>query len=161
GYVDQSAFVFAGTIADNIAYGNPGASEESILRAAKAAFIHDEIMAMPGGYQAVVCERGQNLSGGQRQRLALARIFLKDPPILVLDEGTSSLDTIGERKIRQAINAARGDRTIILVAHRLSTLLHADRIFVFDQGRVVESGTQAELKDQNGIFTELAYCSRH
>src|SRR5262249_20642732 len=151
GYVDQSAFVFAGTISDNIAYGSSGASEEDIRRAAQAAFIHDEILAMPGGYQAAVCERGHNLSGGQRQRLALARIFLKNPSILILDEGTSNLDTINERKIQQAINAARGDHTIILVAHRLSTLLHADRIFVFDQGKVTESGTSTELMGQNGL----------
>jgi ATP-binding cassette subfamily B protein len=161
GYVDQSAFVFTGTIAENIAYGASGVSEEAIRRAAQAAFIHDEILAMPGGYSAHVCERGQNLSGGQRQRLALARIFLKNPPVLILDEGTSALDTISERNIQRAINAARVDHTIILVAHRLSTLLHADRILVFDQGQVVETGTYAELIERNGLFTQLAHCWSH
>jgi ATP-binding cassette subfamily B protein len=161
GYVDQSAFVFAGTIAENIAYGSSGASEQEIRHAAQAAYIHDEIMAMPGGYRAMVCERGHNLSGGQRQRLALARVFLKNPPILILDEGTSALDTISERKIQKAINAARADHTIILVAHRLSTLRHADRIFVFNEGRVIESGSFAELTQQNGLFTELACAANH
>ena len=104
------------------------------------ACIHDEIAAMPGGYDARVAERGQNLSGGQRQRLALARVFLKNPPILILDEGTSALDNISERQVQQAINAARADRTVILVAHRLTTLLDTDRIFVIDDGRVVETG---------------------
>ena len=119
------------------------------------ACIHDEIMAMPGGYEADVAERGQNLSGGQRQRLALARVFLKNPPILILDEGTSALDNISERKVQQAINAARADRTVILVAHRLSTLLDTDRIFVFDDGRVVETGTYDELVRRGGVFAEL------
>jgi ATP-binding cassette subfamily B protein len=159
GYVGQSPFVVAGTIAENIAYGTPKASDEAIRRAAEAAFIHDEILAMPGGYSAVVSERGQNLSGGQRQRLALARIFLKNPPVLILDEGTSALDSIGERKIQSAINAARDDHTIILAAHRLSTLAHADRIFVFEHGQVVESGSYTELLRTGGLFTKLARCS--
>ena len=121
------------------------------------ACIHDEILDMPGGYEAHVAERGQNLSGGQRQRIALARVFLKNPPILILDEGTSALDNINERRVQQAINAARADRTVILVAHRLSTLLETDRILVFDQGRVVETGTYDELVRQGGVFTELVH----
>ena len=112
---------------------------------------------MPGGYDAVVAERGQNLSGGQRQRLALARVFLKNPPILILDEGTSALDNISERKVQRAIDAARADRTVILVAHRLSTLRDADRIFVFDEGRVVETGTYDELVHRGGAFAELVH----
>ena len=124
GYVGQNPFVFAGTIAENIAYGSEGATDGADPpRRASMACIHDEIMAMPGGYHARVAERGQNLSGGQRQRIALARVFLKNPPILILDEGTSALDNISERQVQQAINAARADRTVILVAHRLSTLL--------------------------------------
>jgi ATP-binding cassette, subfamily B, bacterial len=110
---------------------------------------------MPGGYGARVAERGQNLSGGQRQRIALARVFLKEPPILILDEGTSALDNISERKVQQAIAAARADRTVILVAHRLSTLLDTDRIFVFDDGRVVETGTYQELVGRGGVFAEM------
>jgi ATP-binding cassette subfamily B protein len=157
GYVGQNPFVFAGTIAENIAYGRDDATEIEIRRAAEMACMHDEILEMPGGYQAHVAERGQNLSGGQRQRIALARVFLKNPPILILDEGTSALDNINERRIQEAINAARADRTVILVAHRLSTLLQTDRIFVFDQGRVVEAGTYDELVEQGGVFAELVH----
>src|SRR5205823_6604885 len=121
GYVGQSPFLFSGTVAENIAYGTD-ATPAQIEDAARRACIHDEILAMPGGYDAPVAERGQNLSGGQRQRIALARVFLKAPPILILDEGTSALDSVSELRIRQAIDAARRDRTVILVAHRLSTL---------------------------------------
>jgi ATP-binding cassette subfamily B protein len=155
GYVGQNPFVFAGTVAENIAYGREDAAEDDIVHAARMACIHDEILDMPGGYQARVSERGQNLSGGQRQRIALARVFLKNPPILILDEGTSALDNINERRVQQAINAARADRTVILVAHRLSTLLDTDRILVFDDGRIAESGTYDELVRQGGVFTEL------
>ncbi len=155
GYVGQNPFVFAGTIAENIAYGHEDACPDAIRHAAYMACIHDEILDMPGGYDALVAERGQNLSGGQRQRLALARVFLKNPPVLILDEGTSALDNISERKVQQAINAARADRTVILVAHRLSTLLDADRILVFDEGRIVEAGSYEELVLGGGTFAEL------
>jgi len=157
GYVGQNPFVFSGTIAENIAYGREDATEDEIRRSARMACIHEEILAMPGGYQARVSERGQNLSGGQRQRIALARIFLKNPPILILDEGTSALDNISERNVQRAIHAARADRTVILVAHRLSTLLDTDRIFVFDEGRVVETGEYDELVRRGGVFTELVH----
>ena len=120
------------------------------------ACLHDEIEEMPGGYSARVTERGLNLSGGQRQRLALARVFLKNPPILVLDEATSALDCINERKVQQAVAAARADRTTILVAHRLSTLIDTDRILVFEDGRVVEHGPYEALLQSNGVFAELA-----
>jgi ATP-binding cassette subfamily B protein len=118
--------------------------------------MHDEIEAMPQGYQTRVLERGTNLSGGQRQRIALARVFLKNPPILVLDEGTSALDNISERAVQRAIDAAREDRTVILVAHRLTTLREADRIVVFDKGRIVEAGAYADLLHADGAFAELA-----
>jgi ATP-binding cassette subfamily B protein len=157
GYVGQNPFVFSGTIAENIAYGNPGATREQVEEAARRACLHAEILEMPGGYDAVVSERGQNLSGGQRQRLALARVFLKNPPILILDEGTSALDNISERQVQRAIQAARADRTVILVAHRLSTLRDAGRIFVFDEGRVVETGTYDELVHRGGVFAELVH----
>ena len=114
---------------------------------------------MPGGYQAPVAERGQNLSGGQKQRLALARVFLKNPPILVLDEGTSALDNISERRVQQAIDQARADRTVILVAHRLSTLVDTDRILVFDNGRIVEEGSYDGLVQAGRVFTELVRCA--
>ena len=159
GYVGQNPFVFHGTVAENIAYGVPGATPAAIELAARKAYIHDEIMAMPGGYQAHVAERGVNLSGGQRQRIALARVFLKDPPLLILDEGTSALDTISEQRIKQAIDLARKERTLIMVAHRLSTLRDADRIIVFQEGRVVQDGTFQELSRRDGMFAELIRCS--
>ena len=155
GYVGQNPFVFAGTIAENIAYGCEAATHDQIRRAAERACIHDEIMALAGGYDAPVAERGQNLSGGQKQRIALARVFLKNPPILILDEGTSALDNISERLVQRAITAARADRTVILVAHRLSTLREADRILVFDDGKIVETGTYSELVRHGGVFAEL------
>jgi ATP-binding cassette subfamily B protein len=123
--------------------------------AARQAHIHDEIMQMPNGYETALTERGGNLSGGQRQRIALARMFLKNPPVLILDEGTSALDNISERRVRAAIDHARQSHTVIMVAHRLSTLNQTDRIFVFDQGRVVEQGGFDELVQKNGVFTEL------
>jgi ATP-binding cassette subfamily B protein len=159
GYVGQSPFVFAGTVAENIAYGSEGASPDDIRRAAERACIHEEILAMPGGYQAPVSERGQNLSGGQKQRIALARVFLKNPPLLILDEGTSALDNINERRVQRALAAARDDRTVILVAHRLTTLKDADRIFVFEGGRIAEVGPYAELVEAEGVFTELVRCA--
>lgn len=156
GYVGQQPFIISGTIGENIAYGCEGVTEEEIQWAAKRACIHDEIEQMPFGYQSRVTERGTNLSGGQRQRLALARVFLKNPPILVLDEGTSALDTISERMVQRAIDAARADRTVILVAHRLSTLRGADRILVFEKGKIVEQGTYDELIKSGGMFAEFA-----
>jgi ATP-binding cassette subfamily B protein len=155
GYVGQNPFVFAGTVAQNIAYGCDKPGAEQIRRAAEMACIHDEIMMMAGGYRARVAERGQNLSGGQKQRIALARVFLKNPPILILDEGTSALDNTSERLVQKAINAARADRTVILVAHRLTTLRDADRILVFDDGRIVEAGAYPDLVRRGGIFAEL------
>lgn len=157
GYVSQIPFVFAGTVAENIAYGSGDVTPEEIERAARLAYVHDEILAMPAGYQTMLAERGQNLSGGQRQRIALARIFLKNPPVLILDEATSALDNISERKIQQALAEARQDRTLIMVAHRLTTLKDADRILVFDGGRIVESGEYDDLLAQGGVFTELVH----
>ncbi|HEX4590899.1 MAG TPA: ABC transporter ATP-binding protein, partial [Gemmataceae bacterium] len=156
GYVGQQPFIVAGTIAENVCYGCEGVTEEEIRWAAKRASMHDEIEAMPQGYQSRVTERGTNLSGGQRQRLALARVFLKNPPILILDEGTSALDNISERAVQRAIDEARADRTVILVAHRLSTLRGADRVVVFDRGRIAEQGTYGELLLADGIFAEMA-----
>jgi ATP-binding cassette subfamily B protein len=155
GYVGQAPFVFSGTIAENIAYGNENATLEDIRRAAELAHLHDEIMQMPGGYNALVSERGGNLSGGQRQRLAIARILLKQPPILILDEATSALDNISERAVQQALGVRSANRTTLLVAHRLSTLRDADRIFVFEGGRIVEAGSYRELVQQGGLFREL------
>jgi ATP-binding cassette, subfamily B, bacterial len=155
GYVSQTPFVFSGTIRDNIGYENPAVPLDQIEAAAKSAHIHDDIVAMPSGYDTVLAERGSNLSGGQRQRLALARMFLKNPPILILDEGTSALDNISERLVREAIRNVRVNRTVIMVAHRLTSLNDADCIFVFDRGRVVERGTYDALVAQDGVFAEL------
>jgi ATP-binding cassette subfamily B protein len=155
GYVGQQTFVFRGTIAENIAYGNEGATPDAIRHAAELAAIHDEIMLMPERYDTLVNERGQNLSGGQRQRLALARILLKQPPILILDEATSALDNISERRVQRSLGVTSADSTTILVAHRLSTLKDADRIVVFENGRIVEVGTYDELLRRGGKLTEL------
>ena len=156
GYVGQNPFIFSGTIEENITYGSARCLPEDVVRAAQMACIHDEIVAMPDGYQTVVAERGANLSGGQRQRIALARVFLQNPPILVLDEATSALDTISERRVQQAIGTATRDRTVIMVAHRLSTFADANRIFVFDDGQLVETGSYDELIARGGLFAELA-----
>jgi ATP-binding cassette subfamily B protein len=155
GYVSQNPFLFSGTVAENIAYGIANATRDAVIEAAKRANIHDEILSLPGGYDAQLTERGTNLSGGQRQRIAIARIFLKNPPLMILDEGTSALDNISEREVQRAIEEARADRTVIMVAHRLSTLRDADRIFVFDQGRIVEIGSYDELVELGGVFTRL------
>ena len=155
GYVSQVPFVFAGTVRDNIAYGARGATQAQIEGAARRAYLHEEILALPQGYETPLTERGQNLSGGQRQRLALARVFLKNPPILILDEGTSALDNISERHVQHALTDARADRTLIMIAHRLTTLKDADRILVFDAGHVVEDGSYAALVDKGGLFAQL------
>jgi ATP-binding cassette subfamily B protein len=161
GYVGQTPFVFSGTVAENIAYGNEGVTPEDIRRAAALAHLHEEILAMPGGYDAEVAERGQNLSGGQRQRLAIARILLKNAPILVLDEATSALDNISERHVQRSLGLTSADRTTILVAHRLTTLRDADRIVVFDDGQIVEIGTFHELVRRGGVFAELVRSAEH
>jgi ATP-binding cassette subfamily B protein len=130
-------------------------SLDQVVQAAQQAHIHEEIEAMPQGYDSMLNERGSNLSGGQRQRIALARMFLKNPPVLILDEGTSALDNISERRVRAAIDHARHSHTVIMVAHRLSTLNDTDCIFVFHQGRVVEQGGFDSLVANNGVFAEL------
>lgn len=155
GYVSQSPFVFSGTVAENIAYGCGEVTSAAIESAARQAGVHDEIVAMPGGYETHLHERGSNISGGQRQRLALARVFLKNPPILILDEGTSALDNVSEHKVQTTLDRLGKEHTIILVAHRLSTLRSADRILVFDQGRIVQAGCMEELAGQPGLFQEL------
>jgi ATP-binding cassette subfamily B protein len=155
GYVSQVPFVFSGTVAENISYGCGPATLAQIQEAAKQAHIHEEILQMSKGYDTPLTERGGNLSGGQRQRIALARMFLKNPPVLILDEGTSALDNISERGVRAAIENARQSHTVIMVAHRLTTLNETDCIFVFDQGRIVEQGAYDDLVAGNGVFAEL------
>ena len=156
-YVGQNPFVFSGTIYDNIVYGNGQVSLEEVQRAAREANLHDEIMQMPGGYYAPVTERGQNLSGGQRQRLAIARVHLKNAPILILDEATSALDNISERCVQGSLGIKNDNRTTIIIAHRLTTLKNCDRILVFDNGRIEETGTYDELVAEEGLFAELVH----
>ena len=155
GYVSQTPFVFSGTVRENIAYGCGEVTLDQIQQAAKQAHVHDDILEMPQGYDSPLNERGANLSGGQRQRIALARMFLKNPPVLILDEGTSALDNLSERRVRAAIDHARQSHTVIMVAHRLSTLRDTDRIFVFAEGRVAEQGSYDELVAKDGVFAEL------
>lgn len=155
GVVTQETYLFHTTVRQNLVYGDPDADQERIEAAAKAAFIHDRIMELPEGYDTIVGERGYKLSGGEKQRLAIARVILKDPRILILDEATSSLDTTSERLVQEALVPLMHGRTTIAIAHRLSTILSADVIFVVDRGRVVERGTHSELLGQGGKYAEL------
>jgi ATP-binding cassette subfamily B protein len=155
GMVTQETYLFHSTIADNLRYARPDADDEELAAAAKVANIHDRILSFDDGYQTVVGERGYRLSGGEKQRLAIARVVLKNPPILILDEATSALDTSSERLVQTALEAVMAHRTTIAIAHRLSTVLSADRIFVLDGGRLVEQGTHAELLAAGGLYAEL------
>lgn len=153
--VDQETILFHDTIANNIRYGKPGATDEEIERAAQAAFAHDFIMDMPKGYETNIGDRGIRLSGGQRQRLCIARAILKNAPILILDEATSALDTESEQMVQKAIDNLMSNRTTFVIAHRLSTVLHADKIIVMENGAIVESGTHLELIQNNGLYSRL------
>ncbi len=155
GYVSQDVYLFAGTVADNIAYGRPDASRDEIARAAAAAAADEFIAAMPQGYDTLVGERGVTLSGGQRQRLALARALLRDPGILVLDEATSAVDNETEAAIQRSLAVVATGRTVLVVAHRPSTVRNADRIWVLDAGRVVEHGSHDELVARGGTYAHL------
>lgn len=155
GVVSQDVVLFDDTVRANIAFGRPGASDEEIVAAAKGAAAHDFIMAMPGGYDASVGERGHKLSGGERQRIAIARAILKDAPILLLDEATSALDTESERLVQQALTRLMEGRTTIVIAHRLSTIRAADLIVVMDEGKVVETGSHDELLARAGAYARL------
>ena len=155
GIVQQDVFLFADTVRENIRYGRPEATDEEIAAAAKRAEIYDDIMAMPNGFDTYVGERGTMLSGGQKQRVSIARIFLKNPSILILDEATSALDSVTEAKIQHAFDELSRGRTTLIIAHRLSTIRSADRILVIEDGRIVEQGSHDALLKENGEYAAL------
>jgi ATP-binding cassette, subfamily B, bacterial len=155
GYVTQESYLFHATIADNLRYGRPDATQQQLEQAARAAFIHDRVLTFPAGYDTVVGERGFRLSGGEKQRLAIARVLLHDPRVLILDEATSALDTGSERMVQAALEPLMADRTTLAIAHRLSTIVAADVIYVIDGGRVVESGDHELLLERGGTYATL------
>ncbi|CAN5578934.1 ABC transporter ATP-binding protein [soil metagenome] len=155
GIVSQETYLFHATIAENLRYAKPDATEAALIAAAKQANIYDTIASFPDGFDTVVGERGYRLSGGEKQRVAIARVLLKDPAVLILDEATSALDTVSERIVQGALDAAARGRTTISIAHRLSTVVNADVIFVVDAGRIVESGTHPELLAAGGVYAML------
>ncbi|KYD08684.1 hypothetical protein B4119_0501 [Parageobacillus caldoxylosilyticus] len=155
GIVFQDSFLFSDSVKDNILLGKPDATDEEVIAAAKAANAHDFIMSLPDGYDTKVGERGIKLSGGQKQRIAIARVFLKNPPLLIFDEATSALDLENEHYIQEALERLAKNRTTFIVAHRLSTITHADRIFLIENGKIVESGTHEELMAKQGSYYHL------
>ncbi|MEP6873504.1 MAG: ABC transporter transmembrane domain-containing protein [Burkholderiales bacterium] len=156
GIVPQDSVIFSNDAMENIRYGRPDASDADVIEAAKAAFAHDFIMALPDAYKTFLGERGVRLSGGQRQRISIARAMLKNPPLLLLDEATSALDAESERMVQAALESAMKDRTTLVIAHRLATVQRADRIIVMEAGEIVETGTHAQLAAAGGLYARLA-----
>lgn len=156
GIVPQDSTVFSASAMDNIRYGRPDAGDDEVFAAARAAFADDFIRALPEGYATHLGERGVRLSGGQRQRISIARVMLKNTPILLLDEATSALDAESERMVQAALEAAMQGRTTVVIAHRLATVLRADRIVVMEGGRILDEGTHAQLVARGGLYARLA-----
>jgi len=155
GIVQQDVFLFASSVMENIRYGRIDATDEEVIDAAMRAHIHDEILQFPDGYETQVGERGLMLSGGQKQRVSIARLFLKNPPILILDEATSALDTMTEHDIQHSFEELSRGRTTLVIAHRLSTVKHADEIVVLDELGIRERGTHEELLQAGGLYANL------
>ena len=161
GIVQQDVYLFAGTIMENIRYGNPDATDEDVIRAARNANAHEFIMSFPDGYDTDIGQRGAKLSGGQKQRLSIARVFLKNPPILIFDEATSALDNESEKVVQQSLEMLAKDRTTFVIAHRLSTIKNAERILVLTEKGIEEQGSHEELLHQKGIYESLYHMQFH
>lgn len=155
GIVQQDVYLFVGTVFDNIRYGKPDATKEEVIKAAKNSNAHDFIMSLPNGYETDIGQRGIKLSGGQKQRLSIARVFLKNPPILIFDEATSALDNESEKVVQESLETLAKNRTTFVIAHRLSTIKNAEKILVLTENGIEEEGTHEQLLEQGGIYEKL------
>ena len=161
GIVQQDVYLFVGTVFDNIRYGKPDATREEVIEAAKNANAHDFIMSLPNGYETDIGQRGIKLSGGQKQRLSIARVFLKNPPILIFDEATSALDNESEKVVQDSLEKLAKNRTTFVIAHRLSTIKNAQRILVLTEEGIAEEGTHEELLEKGGVYEKLYQMQFH